>query len=77
MVVVVELKVRNKKTGLIWEVEGELAERLSLSPEYEVVEEFNDLEELTVAELRKMAAKKGIEGYSDMKKAELIKALEG
>jgi len=75
--VVVELKVRNKKTGLIWEVEGELAERLSLSSEYEVVEEFNDLEELTVTELRKMAVEKGIEGYSSMKKDELIKALKG
>lgn len=75
--VVVELKVRNKKTGLIWEVEGELAERLSLSSEYEVVEEFNDLEELTVTELRKMAVEKGIEGYSSMKKDELIKTLKG
>ena len=75
--VVVELKVRNKKTGLTWEVEGELAERLSLSSEYEVVEEFNDLEELTVTELRKMAVEKGIEGYSSMKKDELIKALKG
>lgn len=71
------MKVRNKKTGLIWEVEGELAERLSLSSEYEVVEEFNDLEELTVTELRKMAVEKGIEGYSSMKKDELIKALKG
>ena len=71
------MKVRNKKTGLIWEVEGELAERLSLSSEYEVVEEFNDLEELTVTELRKMAVEKGIEGYSDMRKSEIIEALEG
>lgn len=35
--------VKNKVTGLIWEVEGELAERLSNSPDYEIVEE--DLEE--------------------------------
>lgn len=74
--VVAELKVRNKKTGLIWEVEGELAERLSLSSEYEVVEE-KKLEDLTVTELRKMAVEKGIEGYSNMKKDELIKTLKG
>lgn len=43
---------------------------------YKVVEEMK-LGELTVAELRKMAAEKGIEGYSDMRKAELIKTLEG
>lgn len=43
---------------------------------YKVVEE-KKLEELTVAELRKMAAEKGIEGYSDMRKAELIKTLAG
>lgn len=30
--------VKNKTTGLIWEVTGELAERLSRSPEYEEVE---------------------------------------
>lgn len=70
------MKVRNKKTGLIWEVEGELAERLSLSSEYEVVEE-KKLEDLTVTELRKMAVEKGIEGYSNMKKDELIKTLKG
>lgn len=43
---------------------------------YKVVEE-KKLEDLTVNELRKIAAGKNIEGYSDMRKAELIKALEG
>jgi hypothetical protein len=43
---------------------------------YKVVEE-KKLEDLTVSELRKIAAGKNIEGYSDMRKAELIKALEG
>lgn len=43
---------------------------------YKVAEE-SKLEDLTVSELRKMAAEKGIEGYSDMRKAELIKTLEG
>lgn len=72
-----KLKVRNKKTGLIWEVKGELEERLSLSSEYEIVEELNNLERLTVVELRKMAKEKDIEGYSNMKKAKLIEALKG
>ena len=43
---------------------------------YRVVEEIR-LEDFTVSELRKMAVEKGIEGYSDMRKAELIEALEG
>lgn len=70
--------VKNKKTGLIWEVEGDTAERLSLSSDYEVIKKpKTDLNKLTVDELRKIAAGKNIEGYSDMRKAELIKALEG
>lgn len=36
-----------------------------------------DLESLTVKELQELAQESGIEGYSRMKKAELIAALEG
>ena len=35
----------------------------------------NDLENLTVAELREMAKDKDVKGYSTMKKAELLDAL--
>ncbi len=41
-----------------------------------VKEEKQDLSKLKVAELREMAKEKGIEGFSTMKKAELIDALK-
>lgn len=73
--------VRNKKTGLAWEVFGELKERLSKSQDYEIIEnkeiENKNLEELTVVELKNIASKKGIEGYYNMKKNELLNALKG
>jgi|GEM_PF-4111474 len=34
--------VRNKQTRLIWEVTGELAEKLSRSPDFEVIEEWQE-----------------------------------
>ena len=41
-----------------------------------VKDETKDLSKLTVAELKEMAKKKGIEGISTMKKADLLEALK-
>lgn len=54
---------------------GKVSEVKVAKEEKETAKE-NDLSKLTVAELKELAKEKNIEGYTTMKKAELVKALE-
>lgn len=60
------------------DVDEPIVKKLMERTDFEVREEFHiPLEDLTVVQLRDKAKAAGIEGFADMKKAELIQALHG
>lgn len=72
---------RNTDTGVTWYVSDPATEeRLRSQPHYEEVsppDGETSLSSLPVKELRRLAAERGIQNYSAMKKSELVRALEG
>ena len=64
------------KKGVVENTKEEKKENKKEEKVTNTKKENNDLSSKTVAELREMAKEKNIEGYSTMKKAELIDALK-
>lgn len=71
-----EAKVEKKETVKKETVKTEKKETPKVEKKQVTKEESTDLSKCTVAELREMAKAKKVEGYSTMKKAELIDALK-
>ena len=71
-----DVKKEHKNTEKVKEIKEEKEEKKVEEPKEEIIEPKLDLTILTVAELREIAKKKGIKGYSKMKKDELIESLK-
>jgi hypothetical protein len=70
------IRFEQKKPVLI--EDEKVLDQLQENPDFEINQErIIPLEDLTVVQLKDKAKAAGIEGFADMKKAELIKALRG